>query len=112
LKTVALESLLGGALVGSRQIEAAFIYGSYAANRETVVSDVDLFVVGSISGRQLSAALHSAQAEIQREINYHLVTPEEFREQLERNDGVLLNVLDGPKIFVVGNEETLRTLAA
>ena len=52
------------------------------------------------------------QAEIQREVNYHPVTLKEFRERLSRSDGFLQNVLDGPKIFVVGNEETLRALAA
>jgi predicted nucleotidyltransferase len=110
LKTLALESLLSEALARDGQIEVAFIYGSYAANRETATSDVDLFVIGSISGRQLSTTLRPLQSEIQREINYHLVTPEEFRERLERGDGFLRNVIEGPKVFVVGNEETLRTL--
>jgi predicted nucleotidyltransferase len=113
LKTVAIEFLLSDTLAeGSQQIEVAFIYGSYAANRESATSDVDLFVVGSIPGRQLSSALRPVQAEIQREVNYHLVTLEEFSERLGRSDGFLRNVLDGPKIFVVGNEETLRALAA
>lgn len=112
LKTVALELPLGEALAGDEQIQVVFIYGSYAANQETAASDVDLFVIGSISGRQLSTALGPTQAEIQREINYHLVTPEEFRERLERGDGFLRNVLEGPKVFVIGNEETLRALGA
>jgi predicted nucleotidyltransferase len=112
LKTVALESLLSGALAGDAQIEAAFIYGSYAANQETAASDIDLFVIGSISSRQLSAALSAVQAEIQREINYHLVTLEEFKERLARNDGFLHNVLGGHKIFVIGDEKALRALAA
>ena len=112
LKTLALESLLSEALARDGQVEVAFIYGSYAANRETATSDVDLFVIGSISGRQLSTTLRPLQSEIQREINYHLVTPEDFRERLERGDGFLRNVIEGPKVFVVGNEETLRTLAA
>jgi predicted nucleotidyltransferase len=111
LKTVALDLLLSEALVRDGRIEVAFIYGSYAANQETVASDVDLFVIGSISGRQLSAALRPVQAEIQREFSHHLVTPEEYRERLSRQDGFLRNVLEGPKIFVVGNEEKLRTLA-
>jgi len=112
LKTVALESLLSGALAGDGQIQAAFVYGSYAANQETAASDIDLFVVGAISSRQLSAALSPVQAEIQREINYHLVTPEEFKERLVRNDGFLHNVLGGPKIFVIGDENALHAPAA
>ena len=75
-------------------------------------SDVDLFVIGSVLSRDLSTAVRPVQADIQREINYHLVTPGEFRERLEKGDGFLRNVLEGPKIFVVGNEETLRALTA
>jgi len=112
LKTVALELLLSEPLAREGQIEVAFIYGSYAADRETATSDVDLFVIGSISSRQLSAALRPVQTEVQREFSYHLVSPEEFRERLSRNDGFLRNVIEGPKVFVIGNEETLRTLAA
>ena len=112
LKTVALASLLSDALAGDGRIQVAFIYGSYAANQETAASDIDLFVVGSISSRRLSAVLSPVQAEIQREINYHLVSPEEFKERLARNDGFLHNVLGGHKIFVIGDERALRTLAA
>lgn len=112
LKTVALEFLLSESLSRDGETEVAFIYGSYAANQETITSDVDLFVIGSVLSRELSAAVRPVQAEIQREINYHLVTPGEFRERLEKGDGFLRNVLEGPKIFVVGNEETLRALAA
>jgi predicted nucleotidyltransferase len=112
LKTVALESLLSEALTGGGQIQVAFIYGSYAANKETATSDIDLFVIGSITSKQLSAALRPVQAEIQREVNYHLVTPEEFQQRLEQGNGFLRNVLDSPKIFVVSNEETLRALIA
>jgi predicted nucleotidyltransferase len=112
LKTVALELLLSESLSRDGQIEVAFIYGSYAANQESSTSDIDLFVIGSILSRELSTAVRPVQADIQREINYHLVTPGEFRERLEKGDGFLRNVLEGPKIFVVGNEETLRALAA
>ncbi len=112
LKTVALESLLGDALAGGEQIEIAFIYGSYAASRETITSDIDLFVIGFTSSRQLSTALRPVQAEIQRDVNYHLVTPEDLQEKILQGNGFLRNVLDGPKIFVIGNEETLRALTA
>jgi predicted nucleotidyltransferase len=112
LKTVALESLLGDALAGGEQIEIAFIYGSYAASRETTTSDIDLFVIGSTSSRQLSTALRPVQAETQREVNYHLVTPEDLQEKIIQGNGFLRNVLDGPKIFVIGDEETLRALTA
>ena len=111
LKTIAIDSLLSDTLNGDGRIQIAFIYGSYAANEETVTSDIDLFVVGSISGRQLSAALRPVQTEIQREVNYHLVTPEEFQQRIDDEDGFLRNVLEGPKVFVIGDARTLHSLA-
>jgi hypothetical protein len=70
------------------------------------------FVIGSITSKQLSAALRPVQAEIQREVNYHLVIPEELRARLEQGNGFLHNVFEGPKVFVVGDEEKLRALTA
>ena len=69
LKTVALEALLSESLSRDGQIEVAFIYGSYAANKETSTSDLDLFVIGSILSRELSTAVRPVQADIQRDIN-------------------------------------------
>jgi hypothetical protein len=40
-----------------------------------------------------------------------LATPEEFRQKVQGHDSFVQNVLNNPKVFIVGDEETLRTLA-
>jgi len=57
LKTVGLGGRLREVLSEEEGVKAAFIYGSYAKNQEDLESDVDLFVVGSISPRALTPSL-------------------------------------------------------
>jgi predicted nucleotidyltransferase len=112
LKTAGLGSFLREHLAIEKSISLAFIYGSYAANQETTTSDIDLLVVGEISSRELHAALRQAQGVVHREINYILYHPAEFRQKVQGGDGFLQNVLSGPKLFLRGDDNALRALAA
>jgi predicted nucleotidyltransferase len=112
LKTVGMKALVGDALEKAENIALAFIYGSYAANQEGATSDVDLFVVGDLSSRALHTALQEAEKLAHREINTSLFSPTEFRAKAQGGGGFLQNVLAGPKIFLVGDENVLRTLVA
>jgi len=112
LKTIGLTALLGEALKGAENIALAFIYGSYAADQESVASDIDLLVVGTLSSRALHTTLQKAEKLAHRQINYVLFSPEEFRTKAQTGDGFLRNVLDGPKIFLIGDENALRALVA
>ncbi|PKO20415.1 MAG: hypothetical protein CVU38_20215 [Chloroflexi bacterium HGW-Chloroflexi-1] len=112
LKTVGMTALVGDALKVAENIALAFVYGSYAANQEGATSDIDLFVVGDLSSRALHTALQEAVKLAHREINYSLFSPAEFRAKAQGGDGFLQNVLASPKIFLVGDENVLRTLVA
>jgi predicted nucleotidyltransferase len=108
LKTVGLGDRLREALAEKGGIEIAFIYGSYAKNQETLSSDVDLFLVGSISPRVLTSILSRLEEELGREINATVFTPEELRQRLREKDHFVRAVLSGPKIFLIGDEDALR----
>ncbi len=112
LKTTGLAALVGAALQKAEAITLAFVYGSYAADRETSASDIDLLVVGSLSSRALHATLQEAESLAHREINYVLFSPEEFRTKIQAQDGFLQNVLASPRLFLIGDEDALRTLVA
>jgi predicted nucleotidyltransferase len=112
LKTAGLGAFLQELLQGEGQIQVAFIYGSYAADQETSVSDIDLCVIGELSSRELHAGLSQAEQATHREINYTLFSPEEFRQKVRSQNGFLSNVLEGPKIFLKGDEDALQSLAA
>ena len=112
LKTTGLGSLLRKRLQNEDRIKIAFIYGSYAANQETTTSDIDLFVIGELSSRELHAAVSEVERVVHREINYTLFSLEEFRQKAWARNGFVLNVLEGPKIFLKGDGDALQSLVA
>lgn len=112
LKTTGLGSLLREGLQNDDRIKVAFIYGSYAANQETTTSDIDLFVIGELASRELHAAVREAEKVVHREVNYTLFSPEEFCQKARARNGFVLNVLEGPKIFLRGDEGALQSLVA
>jgi predicted nucleotidyltransferase len=100
------------ALQGAESIKLAFIYGSFASGEETAASDLDLFVVGGIPGRRLSALMREASDTLGREINTYLTSSEECRRKVTEGDSFVQNVLSQPKVFIIGDEKELRALAA
>ena len=110
LKTIGVQALLGQALQGRPDIQLAFIYGSYAADTEMAQSDIDLFVVGDVGSMELRARLRQVEEVTGREVNAYLTTAEALARASV--NGFMRNVLDGPKIFLIGDEDVLRTLVA
>ena len=64
-------------------------------------SDVDLFVVGRVNKTKLSAVIKSFEREIGRELNYTVMTPQEYKYRRDLTDMFLYNLLEGPKIVVI-----------
>ena len=91
-------------------IQVAFIFGSLASNRERAASDVDLMVIGAIGLRSLSSWLAGVSDQIGREINPHTMSVEEFRRRKQKGDHFLSNVLESPKLFIVGKENDLESM--
>jgi len=110
LKTVGLGDRLREALSEEQGVEAVFIYGSYAKDQEDLESDVDLFVVGSVSPRALTPSLSRLEANLARPLNATVFTHQEIRRRLKGKDPFIASVFAGPKVFLVGCEEVLRSL--
>lgn len=108
-KSVGIAQVLKGHLK-SDEIKVAFIYGSYARNRESLLSDIDLMVIGKISSRELSHLLSKPKKELMREINYVVFSPKEFKERIRQKDHFLNSVLKDRKIFIVGDTNELKAI--
>jgi len=109
LKTAGLVEILQSVL-NREGVKVAFVFGSLASNRERAASDVDLMVIGGVGLRALSSWLSGVSEQIGREINPHTLTVEEFRRRQEKGDHFLSNVLEFPKLFIVGNENDLAAM--
>jgi len=103
--TIGLGDFLTDKLRQSDRIELAFIYGSIARDEETAKSDVDLFVVGDIDEDELHSLVSDAQKEVRREINYSLMSKDEFIERLKKGDSFVKRVMDERKLVLKGNPD-------
>ena len=108
LKTAGLVDVLAQALKPvAAKVATAFVYGSIAAGREESDSDIDLMVVGQVSPEDLALPLRRARESLGREINPTVYTPAEFERKQAANDPFLTQVLDKPRLVVLGNKDEL-----
>jgi len=111
IKTGGLGDFLRQHLQGKGEsIQLAFLFGSYARGTDSPSSDIDLMVIGEITGREVARLLAPVRDSLQREINSVSMTPAEFRARARRGDPFLAGVLREPKIFIVGGKDELRKL--
>jgi hypothetical protein len=92
-------------------VEVAFVFRSLANGREKAASDVDLMVIGTVGLRTLSKWLSGVSDQIGREVNPVIWSMDEFRQRKKKGDHFLSNVLESPKLFIVGKEADLEAWA-
>jgi predicted nucleotidyltransferase len=111
LKTSGLGEELRQALSDhSWGIELAFIHGSFAAGTDRVDSDVDLIIVGEIDLPSFNRWLAERERLLKRRINYTHFTRKELTRRLEDGDEFVANVLSGPRVMLVGDENAVAEL--
>jgi len=111
-KTFGVSQVLSNALapLGDR-IVIAFIYGSIATGTETSDSDVDLIIIGKASLMEVVSAIGEAQRELGREVNPAVYPVKEFCRKLVEGQHFITQVVAGPKILLIGDEQQLTGLA-
>ncbi len=97
-KTVGAVSRLRTALGRVKGIEEAHLYGSFAKNRQDQVSDIDVLIVGEPETGKLEEALGALERLLRREINYTLLTQEEFKSRLKEKDPFITDVWKNKRI--------------
>ncbi len=113
VKTTGVADVLRAALAPlAAQIQLAFIYGSVARLAQRSGSDVDVMVVGEPTFGEVVSALAGAQETLAREINPSVYSPAEFRSKLKAGHHFLTTVLEGEKVFLIGDEHELARVGA
>jgi len=110
VKTVGLLDVLKGALNRQKEIRVAFVFGSLAGGSEKAGSDIDLMVIGDIGLRSLTRLLVGLTENLVREINPYVLTTEEFSHRKSENEHFLNQVLKDSKLFIIGDEDDLKTM--
>jgi len=103
--------LLKQVLSDDKDIEYAFIYGSFAGGAENDRSDIDLMVVGEMLLENLLKRLREPEKLLGRDINPSLFQISEMKQRMKDQDPFIGRVMAEPKIVLIGNEDELRRLA-
>ncbi len=108
MKTAGIVDVLWETLTPfAKRIDWAFIYGSVARAEEFAASNVDLMMIGKVGLADLPSALRRAERRLSRAVNPTLYRREEFGTKLRAGQHVLATVLDGAKLFILGESHAL-----
>ena len=105
-KTLGIEVELKKALAGIRGIRWAFTFGSHAKGTLKADSDIDLFIIGSMSEDDVYNAVRTVEEIVGREINYHLSGESEFAKSSK--DGSFYKEIAAGPLMLIGREDELR----
>lgn len=94
----------------ARRLRLAFVFGSVAKGSAAPGSDIDLLWVGELGPSELVLELAEAERRLGRKVSVIAYAEDEFAELLAQKDGFPADVLDGPLLWVIGTEESLREL--
>lgn len=112
LKTVALGDVIREALKPlENKIQFAFVYGSIAIGQDRPDSDLDLLLIGGVSLKDIANTMADLSEKLKREVNPVNYTPETFAERIKEGNRFALEVMEAPKIWLIGNEDEFARLA-
>ena len=95
----------------ARKIQVAFIFGSIASGAEQRTSDIDMMVIGKTTFSEIVSLISPSQKTLGREVNPVVYPASEFKQKMRENHHFLKIVLEGDKIFLIGDEGELARLA-
>jgi predicted nucleotidyltransferase len=112
LKTVALGDVVREALKPlEKKIQFAFVYGSIATGQDRPDSDIDLLLIGSVTLKEISGPVADLSDTLKREVNPVNYTQATFVGRLKEGNRFAQELLETPKIWLIGNEDEFARLA-
>jgi len=111
VKTVGVADVLRSALAPSAgRIKVTFVFGSIARSTENRFIDIDLLVVGNITFGEVVDLLSTAEEKLGREVNAVVYPISQFKQKIREDHYFVKTVLEGEKIFLIGDEGELAKL--
>ena len=108
-KTVGTIQVLREALASiAERISIALVYGSMARREERAESDIDLLIVGEVSLDDVLRSVSDLEQTLGRAVNPTVYGTAEFKTKLKNGNHFLNSVVQGEKIFLIGDEGELR----
>jgi len=103
---------LGASIIGNRnklgKINFVMFSGRFTRRKgRDGDDDVDILVVGEVVLPELAALIRAEESKRGKEINYTVMSKEEYEFRKKRRDPFLLSILSGSRTMIVGDEEDL-----
>jgi hypothetical protein len=102
---------LGDAILKNKvkigRIKYAMFSGKFARRMEKKPTDLDFIIVGTIVLPELAILIRDEEKRLGREINYTVMTEEEFAFRKKKRDPFILSVLSGSRVMLYGDEESM-----
>lgn len=81
--------------------------GKFSKHEQRLYDEVDILVIGDIVLPEMAALVREEEKLRGREINYTVMTEEEFEFRKTRRDPFLVTILELPRVMVIGDEEDM-----
>jgi len=92
LKGFGFEKILKEELRELGKVDSVYIFGSYAKNKLSFESDIDVLIIGSADTIELQRLLVKIQKLTGREINSVELTKKEFEKRMKKKDPFLIDI--------------------
>lgn len=89
------------------RIKYAMFSGKFARKLPKAPDEVDLLVVGAVVLPELALLVREEEKRLDSEINYTVMTEDEFDFRKKKRDPFILSILYGSRVMLVGDEETM-----
>lgn len=111
LNLIAKTSGLGADLIKNKnkigRVKYAMLSGRFVRHMPLDPEKVDLILVGQITMTELSSFIKSEENKRGQEINYTVMTDDEFTFRKRRRDPFIVDVLAGGRLMLIGDEEEM-----
>lgn len=102
-KTVGAVGKLRDELEQIRGIREAHLYGSFARDQQDAASDIDLLIIGKPNAEELEEIVRKLERRLHRELNYTVMSPEEFKARRAAKDAFLADIWKHARISLIGS---------
>lgn len=113
IKSFGLFEILHQSLISlsDKNIRFAFVYGSFAKQTDTIRSDIDLLLIGEdLAYSDIFHHLQDAEEKLGRKINPSIYSVKEWIRKYKENNNFVKNIVEQPKIFLLGDENELKAI--
>ena len=102
---------LGAEIIKNRvklgKIKYAMFSGKFARKIKDKPDEVDFIIVGTIVLPELALLIREEEKKLETEINYTVMTEEEFDFRKKKSDPFISSILSGSRVMLIGDEESM-----